>query len=135
MSEIGAGHPQDGNNSYIFEKNLGWKGISLDIADTRDIWYSVRQNSLLVEDATTADYQSILKPFPQIIDYLSLDIDSSYDIVLQKIPFNDHIFKIITIEHDFYRLGDEFREKERKFSASLGYYLLLPGCIIHGLGI
>jgi hypothetical protein len=122
--EIGAGHPWDGNNTYVFEKNLEWKGISLDIVDRRNLWYSTRQNTLLIQDATQADYQSILQPFPKVIDYLSLDIDNYYDTVLQRIPFNDYFFKIITIEHDFYRLGGELREKERKILTALGYYLL-----------
>jgi hypothetical protein len=73
-----------------------------------------------------SDYGSILKPFPHVIDYLSLDIDASYDILLQRIPFKDYIFKIITIEHDFYRFGEEFRAEERRIFAALGYHLLCP---------
>jgi hypothetical protein len=61
-----------------------------------------------------------------VIDYLSLDIDSSYDVVLQKMFLNDYIFKVITIEHDFYRFGDKFRKDEREILSSLGYYLLCP---------
>ncbi len=123
--EIGAGHPIDGNNTYLFEKNLGWKGVSIDIDKaSQKVWYSVRQNSLLIEDATQSDYKSILKSFPQVIDYLSLDIDGNYDSVLQRIPFNEHIFKVITIEHDFYRFGDKYRRGERMILESLGYYLL-----------
>ncbi len=134
--EIGAGHPRNGNNSYFFEKNYGWKGISIDITDCyKETWSSNRQNLLLIEDATQCDYQSILEPFPQIIDYLSLDIDNSYDIVLQEIPFNDHIFKVITIEHDLYRYGNEYREKERRILASLGYYLLCPDVSVFSNGM
>jgi hypothetical protein len=134
--EIGAGHPISGNNSYLFEKNLGWKGVSIDIDKASEkIWYSIRQNSLLIEDATQSDYKSILKPFPKVIDYLSLDIDNNYDIVLQKIPFNDYIFKVITIEHDFYRFGDKYKEAERMILASLGYYLLCPDVSIFHLGM
>jgi hypothetical protein len=125
--EIGANHPIETNNTYFFEKNFGWRGVSIDISDSYwNIWYSTRKNSLLIEDATKSDYQSILKLFPPVIDYLSLDIDNDYDVVLQRIPFNDHVFKIITIEHDFYRFGDQFRKDERRILASLGYYLLCP---------
>lgn len=129
--EIGAGDPTIGNNTYFFEKNLGWKGVSIDITDEfKGLWYSIRQNSLLIEDALRSDYQSILKYFPTVIDYLSLDIDHNYNIVLQKIPFNEHIFKIITIEHDFYRFGEKYRDDERKILVSLGYYLLCPDVTI-----
>lgn len=124
--EIGSGHPTDGNNSYVFESSFGWKGISLDIVDIRNTWNSIRRNPLLIEDATKSDYASILKPFPTVIDYLSLDIDNNYDVVLQRIPFHDHLFKVITIEHDSYRFGDVYKDKERNILTSLGYYLLCP---------
>ncbi len=125
--EIGAGHPTITSNTYFFEKNLGWKGSSIDISEEhKKLWHATRQNALLIEDATQSDYGSILKPFPQVIDYLSLDIDASYDILLKKISFKDYIFKIITIEHDFYRFGDEFRAEERKILTAFGYHLLCP---------
>jgi hypothetical protein len=125
--EIGASHPTFTSNTYFFEKNLGWKGCSIDISDEhKNAWCATRQNSLLIEDATKSDYRSILKPFPQVIDYLSLDIDASYDVLLQRIPFRDYIFKIITIEHDFYRVGDEFRAEERRIFSAWGYHLLCP---------
>jgi hypothetical protein len=123
--EIGAGEPIQINNSYFFEKNLQWVGTSIDIsAHFVDRWYSVRNNLLLIEDATKSDYKTILESFPQVIDYLSLDVDGFYTDILEKIPFSDHIFKVITIEHDFYRFGDLYRGKERQILTSLGYYLL-----------
>lgn len=125
--EVGASHPIELNNTYFFEKKYGWNGVSIDIdAAYKNMWPSIRENPLLIEDATKSDYRSILKPFPHVIDYLSLDIDSNYDIVLQKIFLNDYIFKVITIEHDFYKFGDKFRKNEREILSSLGYYLLCP---------
>ncbi len=130
--EIGSGHPSSNNNSYLFEHHLGWKGVSLDIdRKATKSWYFARQNPLRIEDALLADYRSILQPFPQVIDYLSLDIDYNYHIVLQKIPFDEHIFKVITIEHDFYRFGDVYRQKEREILESWGYHLLCPDVLIH----
>lgn len=123
--EIGAGHPIESNNTYLFEKDLGWKGISIDISDGhKQLWHSIRQNLLLIEDATQTDYWSILKLFPQVIDYLSLDIDGCYDKILHRMPFNHYIFKVITIEHDSYRLGNEYKKKEREILTAAGYYLL-----------
>jgi hypothetical protein len=125
--EIGAGPPAISNNTYFFEKKLGWNGSSIDISNEyKKAWYASRHNSLLIEDATQSDYRSILKPFPKVIDYLSIDIDSGYNILLKRIPFEDYIFKVITIEHDFYRFGDEFRAEERKILTALGYHLLCP---------
>lgn len=123
--EIGAGEPIHINNSYFFEKNLQWDGISIDIsADLSARWYAARKNRLLSEDATQSNYSAMLKTFPRVIDYLSLDVDGYYDVVLEKLICSNHIFKVITIEHDFYRYGDLYRQKERKILTELGYYLL-----------
>lgn len=125
--EIGSGHPININNTYFFEKNFGWKGTSVDILKSMEsLWYDVRSNLLLIEDATKSNYGKILQTFPKEIDYLSLDVDNYYDVVLKKLPFDNHIFKIITIEHDYYRLGNTFRQRERKILSSLGYYLICP---------
>jgi hypothetical protein len=123
--EIGAGAPIEINNSYFFEKNFQWKGISIDISEamTAD-WKRVRSNPLLSKDALSIDYALLIQDFPKEIDYLSLDIDSDYDLVLQKLPFDRHLFKVITIEHDVYRFGDCYRTAERQILSEWGYCLL-----------
>ncbi len=132
--EIGAGEPIHINNSYFFEKNLHWNGVSIDISDNlAPRWYDVRKNLLLTENALKSDYASILRSFPKIIDYLSLDVDEHYSDVLKKIPFSDHIFKIITIEHDFYRYGDLYRQQERQILMAFGYHLLCSDVSDNGL--
>ena len=74
--EVGAGQPIHINNSYFFEKNFQWNGVSIDISDNLNgPWQAVRKNRLLSEDATQAEYSAILNVFPSIIDALSLDID------------------------------------------------------------
>ncbi|HEY4254844.1 MAG TPA: hypothetical protein VGM34_00675 [Chlamydiales bacterium] len=131
--EIGAGEPVYINNSYFFEKNLNWKGVSIDISeDLGKRWYAVRENLLLTENALLSDYRAILRSFPTVIDYLSLDIDAQYVDVLKKIPFDQHVFKVITIEHDFYRYGDVYQEGERKILQSLGYQLLCSDVSLSG---
>src|SRR5271156_4992668 len=77
--EIGAGDPINTNNSYFFEKELNWSGVSIDISkEHTKQWYAARNNLLLNEDATKSDYGTILQSFPKVIDYLSLDIDECY---------------------------------------------------------
>ena len=132
--DIGACDPVVTNNSYFFEKNHGWSGVSIDIVDIhKEGWRATRNNPLLIEDATKSDYTAILESFPQSIDYLSLDVDDAYDVVLGRIPFDDHIFKVITIEHDVYRLGEYYRTEERKILTSLGYHLLCSDVSYIGL--
>ena len=131
--EIGAGDPINTNNSYFFEKELNWSGVSIDISkEHTKQWYAARSNLLLNEDATKSDYRTILQSFPKVIDYLSLDIDECYADVLKKIPFKDYTFKVITIEHDFYRYGDLYRKQERQILESFGYHLLCSDVSISG---
>lgn len=125
--EIGSGHPSHTNNTYLFEKSLAWTGVSIDI-DSRfqDVWSIERRNPLVIGDAALLDYEAILKSFPREIDYLSLDVDDNYVAILKRIFLSDHIFKVITIEHDFYRYGDQYRNEERAFLNAMGYYLICP---------
>ncbi len=131
--EIGASYPKLINNTYFFEKNLDWNGVSIDISPAYvHLWFAARDNLLRIEDATRSDYTAILQDFPRVVDYLSLDIDCYYDTVLRRIPFHKHIFRVITIEHDFYSYGDTYRLKERRILKELGYYLLCPDVLNEG---
>jgi hypothetical protein len=125
--DIGAGHPTGINNTYFFEKNFQWKGTSMDVvAEYASAWSSSRNNLFLLEDATAANFDKILEDFPETIDYLSLDTDGNYTTILRRLPWDKHIFKVMTIEHDFYRFGPAHRAEEREFLNSQGYYLLCP---------
>lgn len=125
--EIGSGHPKRINNTFVLEKRYDWKGISIDInKDFIEVWRKLRSNPLYIENALKIDYHELLKDFPEEIDYLSLDIDRAYDTVLTKVLETNHKFKIITIEHDFYRYGNKYRDSERSILLSYGYYLLCP---------
>ncbi len=125
--DIGANHPISTNNSYFFEKNMEWNGISIDIsAEHQQNWQNTRKNTLLIANAMLCDYRSLLSTVPYSIDYLSIDVDCDYDIILKRIPFDEHIFKVITIEHDSYLYGDKYKDRERAFLESVGYYLLCP---------
>lgn len=123
--EIGAGDPISINNTYVLEKNYGWMGMSIDILEPLSLqWNRLRKNPLLISDATQLDYSTLLRKFPKVIDYLSLDIDTQYDTVLKKVISSNHIFKVITIEHDAYRYGTIYRNKEREILTACGYHLL-----------
>lgn len=131
--EIGAGPPAHISNTFLLEKNYNWVGKSLDInPNFLPAWEVHRKNKLLVQDATTADYNKICQdivdltgnPSSRVIDYLSLDIDDKYNEVLIRIPFEKFQFQVITIEHDFYLYGDTHRKGEREFLTSKGYKLL-----------
>jgi hypothetical protein len=45
---------------------------------------------------------------------------------------SNRLFKVITIEHDAYRYGNIYRDKEREILTALGYYLLCADVSDHG---
>jgi tetratricopeptide (TPR) repeat protein len=128
--EIGAGHYDYGNNTYLLEKDFNWNGISIDInKHYTDIFNNNRENNCLCADATKIDYLELLDNNygSTNIDYLQLDCDPpniTFDI-LTKIPFNKYKFGVITYEHDFYNdTTGKYREKSREFLKEKGYKLI-----------
>jgi len=126
--EIGSDHYKHGNNTFLLEKEYGWRGISIDIhSPSVSVFNSRRENICVCADARTVDYMNLLQEMPTNIDYLQLDCDPpniTFDI-LQKIPFDTYTFGVITYEHDYYDdITGSFREKSRKFLNSKGYVLV-----------
>ena len=127
--EIGAGNPVRWNNSFVVDRVLHWRGVSIEIdASAAAAWDQVRTTPVIVADALRLDYADMFKHFdlPPVIDYLSLDIDDAYDAVLKLLPLDKHTFRVITIEHDAYRYGTKFREAERDILLAKGYILVCP---------
>jgi hypothetical protein len=52
------------------------------------------------EPRYTASLRSILKKFnaPSMIDYLSLDVEGAELFIMKDFPFDEHKFKLLTIE-------------------------------------
>lgn len=119
--EIGAGHPEIFSNTLSLE-NLGWQGVSLD-RNPNTNW--TRKNKLVVTDATSCDYTKILteQNLGLSLDYLSLDIDENTNLALQRIPLDKIQFKVITIEHDWYRNKD-LKLAQREILQKAGYVLV-----------
>ena len=122
--DIGSSHPVEMNNSYFFEL-LGWKGLCFDQLEVAN-FSQIRKSKLIVGDASQHDYDKLFidENVPQIIDYLSLDVDEFTLKVLERIPLQSYQFKVITIEHDWYRFGDALRSEQRKILTNAGYELL-----------
>jgi len=127
--DIGCGSPKHINNTYFLEKNLNWRGLSLDLNyKISEDWKQYRPDSkLILEDATNIDYLKILKEnnFTTRIDFLSLDLEP-WDVTfkaLKKIPLEKIQFNCIAYEHDGYRSGDEFKQKTRTYLESYDYIL------------
>lgn len=127
--DIGCSVPKHINNTYFLEKNLNWKGLSLDLDDgIVEDWKQHRPDSkFILVNGLNVDYLKLLEEnnFPTKIDFLSLDLepwDLTFD-VLKKIPLEKIQFNCIAYEHDGYRSGDEFKQKTRTYLESYDYIL------------
>lgn len=108
--EIGSSWPDKISNTYVLEKDCGWKGLSVDIdPKTVSVFNSKRGNLAHVADATLLNYKEFCREnaFEPRFQYLSLDIDPSFQsyLALKKIMTDGIDFSIITFEHDKYRSG------------------------------
>lgn len=129
--EVGGYTPYRGNNTALLEEKFGWDGVSIEWNESHANEYrAARRTKVLCEDATIADYASILKQLAPdgIVDYLQLDCEppkSTFDAML-NIPFEDFKFAVITYEHDHYMdMTQSFRRKSRAFLRSHGYELVV----------
>lgn len=85
---------------------------------------------------TTDTLASILREHnaPPIIDYLSIDIEGSELGVLRTFPFDQYIFKTITIEHNEYANGKQHRAALREILEANGYVFVKENEDLHGWG-
>lgn len=128
--DIGCNEPKRINNTFLMEEKYGWKGILIDFADyhVNDCKEKRSKDSFYIcGDATKVDYSKVFSDFkmPEIIDYMSLDIDGIETLhTLQALPLDSYKIRVITFEHDAYRFGDEVRRVSRELLLSKGYVLL-----------
>lgn len=125
--EIGSADPIYNSNTYLLEKEYGWKGVSVDI-DQESVtkFNEVRENKADCMDAKDINYTDVHKKLGKVIDYLQVDCDPSsvsYEI-LKTIPFDRFIFKCITFEHDYFSDKNDVRDKSRKLLKKNGYVLV-----------
>ena len=99
--DIGCGKPKDINNTLLLEQK-GWNGYSIDLLNYSEQW-TTRKSKFIQADALTYNYNEL--QLPEIIDYLSLDIEGEglrFQALKRVCDFGLK-FKAITIEHDSYR--------------------------------
>ena len=120
--DIGCQQSIHWNNSYFLEV-IGWSGICVDI-NLYD--YSNRTCKYYNTDALEINYTRLFDETftSNVIDYLSIDIDYESTNCLKKIPLDVYKFKVITIEHDSYRYGDELYSVQRDILSKHGYLLI-----------
>jgi hypothetical protein len=135
--EIGSAEPRQSSNTYILERDLGWRGLSIDLDPSMVAEFrAARSNPCIEGDATTLDYARYFAEyeFPRQVDYLSLDIDPASVTfnALQRLPHGDYRFSVITYEHDSYVSGGRWMELSREYLARLGYVRVVSNVLCCG---
>jgi hypothetical protein len=131
--ELGSHHPININNTYILEKEFGWKGIMVEYDEKYlDGYKQHRENSVhIISDATKIDYKKLFEDnqMPQNVDYLQIDLEANNGSTMETLEkldaeiFDKHKFAVVTFEHDYYCAGEykSTREKSRKLFEKRGY--------------
>lgn len=134
--EIGAGDPIVGSNTVLLEKDFNWFGIGIEINDDlSNLYNEQRKNKCITSDATTVNYENLLKQTftGNRIDYLQIDCDppsQSYNI-LKTIPFDSYQFNVITFEHDYYDDPEKkYKNLSMDYLKSNGYKLLVENIAV-----
>lgn len=126
--EVGSGHPELYSNTYLLEKDFGWKGLSIDNSERlTNIFSKSRNTTCLLADALEIDYQVLFKAnnLEEKIDFLRINAEQASLTVLERMPFKKHEFGVIQFQHNAIWWGPEFRDKSRKLLAEMGYILLV----------
>ena len=134
--DIGSCHSIISNNTYYFQE-FDWTSISVEIEISYNQSYSTRKSGVhLNQNALEVNYKEVFGEyeFPQSIDYLSLDVDTLSLTILNILPLDEYRFKVITIEHDGYLYGDQYRTPQRELLTSKGYFLLCSNVYVEQPG-
>lgn len=133
--DIGCANPIDGSNTFELER-CGWRGVLVDInADLKPLIAAARRSPFVCMDAAAIDWLEVLRAhaLPNVIDYLSFDVDGGAVPAFRNLPLERIRFRYLTVEHDSYRFGDGPRAIMRGTLARLGYELLCPDVMSNGL--
>jgi len=128
--DVGCGHGFHHNNTLIMEQ-LGWTGYLID--NNQDLINhnkTIRKAKSICMDVTNPNWDMIKETN---IDYLSFDVDDATVIAVEKFPWEKIRFKVITIEHDAYRVGNMARDVIRETMKKHGYFcvaydVMAAGC-------
>ena len=131
--EVGSGHPTLFNNTYLLEKDFGWKGLSVDVSERMCAIFSRKRNTTAVlADASQVNFKDLFKQncIEQHVDFLRINADNASLVTLENIPFNEYEFSIIQIQHNECWWGSDLKDKTRKILKEIGYILLVPNVAV-----
>ncbi len=124
--DIGSNLPVILNNTFLFESH-GWSGTCIDKLNYTDFYNQVRKCTYICGDALI----EIPKLLEKYYNYISIDIDESSTDALVLLLKNNIKFDILTIEHDSYRHGKSYQNKQHQILYSQGYLPLFVDIYPH----
>lgn len=131
--EIGSNDPIEINNTYLLEKEYGWRGIMVEYMSSYLAKYLKHRPTAIhiMDDATQVDYLealATLAPPQKTLDYLQIDLEVSNDSTmgaLKKVEETmaaGYRYATITFEHDEYeQQNNNTRARSRPIFESHGY--------------
>jgi hypothetical protein len=151
--DIGSHNGIDINNTYYLEKNLDWSGICIEAdpnifnileKNRKSICVNVAVSDCIedlnfIQDGFSGRVSEskgniILKSntidnilrdnnVPNIIDYISLDVEGYESKVLSKFPFSEYGIGILTVEHNLYTGNIKNKEEIKEILLNNGYVI------------
>lgn len=115
--DIGCGGLEISNTRGLEE--LGWRGLLVDNSPEARKASCVRPSPFFLANATEFSF-----PEPDRVDYLSLDVDGASLDALRNLPLDKTRFSVITVEHDFWRFGDNLRTPMLQLLTEHGYFIV-----------
>jgi hypothetical protein len=127
--DIGCQSPNRINNTVLLQL-FNWKSINIDIGRYENDWLAMENADFHNMDMTVKEnVDTIMNLAPNIVDFLSIDIDDYCLDCLKLIDLEKTRFRCICIEHNKYtnliHNKKEQRHEQREILKKAGYVLLV----------
>jgi hypothetical protein len=119
--EIGSNDPCNINNTWLLERDFGWRGIMVEYESRFLPLYKEKRGSsyYIIGDATEVDFKEEVARYniPNVVDYLQIDLEVNNRSTLTTLEnierqlMDQYKFATVTFEHDIY-IGDYFNTRE-----------------------
>lgn len=129
--DIGCNHESFHSNTYGLEQ-IGWTGLLVDIVGGCE-----NRKGRFVKCDILHPTEHLLWAYatmPEVVDYFSLDVDDALLNSMGTIPLGRHTYRVITLEHDLYRVGERPQRMVREFLSKYGYQLVCGNVSVEGYG-
>lgn len=123
--DVGAGDPEIISNTVQLERELGWRGVLIDVETAPRLVKERAPDNYVLSDALEVDWREIAR-FGRF-DYLSLDLEPA-EVTLRalvRLLAADVQFTCATIEHDSYRFGEDIANAMRAMLEARGYVCVM----------